>query len=141
MNDPAIPSNLHHVLIVKDRNGPKAYWLTAPMYTMGRETSNSIRLDSPFVSRHHAVLVKMPAPLTPTGFVYQILDGDTEGNPSTNGIAVNNRRVDYHDLQDGDEIRFSTDVTANFILRDVSLDTILSTYEHTEIVLEEETHP
>jgi len=132
---------LHHVLVVKDRNGPKAYWLTAPMYTLGRETNNSIRLDSAFVSRYHAVLVKMPAPTTPVGFIYQLLDGDTEGNPSTNGVAVNNRRIDYHELQDGDDIRFSADVTAHYILRKVTLDTILSTYEHTEIVFKETTQP
>ncbi len=141
MPDPVIPPTLHHVLVVKDRHGPKAYWLTAPMYTLGRETDNSIRLDSPFVSRYHAVLVKIPAPDNPTGYVYQLLDGDTEGNPSTNGVAVNNRRIDYHDLQDGDDIRFSADVTAHYIVREVSLDTILSTYENTEIALREKTQP
>jgi pSer/pThr/pTyr-binding forkhead associated (FHA) protein len=126
---------LNHVLIVKDRQGPKAYWLTAEMYSIGRDPGNSIRIDSQFVSRNHAILYKSPSSLNPQEFVYQILDGDVEGNPSTNGLYVNGHRVDFSDLEDGDEIRFGNDATATYSLQQRTLEDILATFEHTEISL------
>jgi pSer/pThr/pTyr-binding forkhead associated (FHA) protein len=133
MMKPSLQPVLNHVLIVKDRHGPKAYWLKAPMYTLGRDPSNSIRIDSQFVSRHHALLVQTPSEISPDGFVYHIIDGDEAGTPSTNGLYVNGKRVDFGDLEDGDEIQFGTDATATYTLQEKTLNSILSTYEHTQV--------
>lgn len=132
MSDSSQPV-LNHVLIVKDKNGPKAYWLTGEMYSIGRDPSNSIQIESKFVSRNHAILFKSPSILNPNEFVYQILDGDVEGNPSTNGLFVNGQRLDFRDLQDGDEIQFGSDATATYTQQKKTLDAILSTFEHTQI--------
>jgi pSer/pThr/pTyr-binding forkhead associated (FHA) protein len=123
---------LNHALIVKDKNGPKAYWLTAPMYTLGRDPSNSIRIDSRFVSRQHALLIRVSN--EDGGFAYQVLDGDTNGNPSTNGLFVNHKRIDFCDLSHGDEIQLSSDVTATYVQTEKTFEYILSTYEHTQLV-------
>ncbi len=132
MSESPQPTVLNHALIVRDKNGPRAYWLTAAMYTMGRDPGNSIRLDSRFVSRQHAILVKVTNP--EGDFAYQILDGDSNGNPSTNGLFINTTRMDFRDLQHGDEIRFSSDVTATYVITEKTLDFVLSTYEHTQLV-------
>lgn len=126
---------LSHVLIIKDESGPKAYWLTAEMYTIGRDPNNSIRLDSQYISRHHAILFKSPAEEDPSHFVYQVLDGDVEGNPSTNGIYVNGEQVDFRDLKDGDELQFGFDVLATYAIQEKTLNDILATLEHTEIAV------
>ncbi len=126
---------LSHVLIIKDLSGPKAYWLTAEMYTVGRDPSNSIQLDSQYISRSHAILFKSPSEDDPDDFVYQLLDGDIEGNPSTNGIYVNGEQVDFRDLQDGDEVQFGFDVMATYAIQEKSLEDIFSTLENTQIVM------
>jgi pSer/pThr/pTyr-binding forkhead associated (FHA) protein len=125
---------LHHLLIVKDRQGPKAYWLTAELYSLGRDPSNSIRIDSQYVSRHHALLVKTESPTSPDGFTYQIIDGDIHGNPSTNGLYVRGERVEFRELEDGDEIQLGSDATATYLRQACDLDRILSTLENTQIV-------
>jgi pSer/pThr/pTyr-binding forkhead associated (FHA) protein len=131
----AVPHpTLSHVLIIKDHSGPKAYWLTAEMYTVGRDPSSSIQLDSQYISRSHAILFKSPSEDNPDDFVYQLLDGDIEGNPSTNGIYVNGEQVDFRDLQDGDEVQFGFDVLATYCIQEKSLEDILSTLESTQIV-------
>ncbi|MEM6446244.1 MAG: FHA domain-containing protein [Cyanobacteria bacterium J06642_2] len=129
---PTAPTVLNHALILKDRSGPKAYWLTATMYTIGRSPRNNIRIDSDYASRHHAILVRIPS--IKGGYTYQVLDGDSEGNPSTNGVFVNGQKVDFHDLKNGDEIRFSSDATATYLLTEKTLDFILSTYERTQLL-------
>ncbi|MFS8741456.1 FHA domain-containing protein [Synechococcus sp. O70.2] len=125
---------LNHLLIVKDRQGPKAYWLTAELYSLGRDPSNSIRIDSQYVSRHHALLVKTESPTSPDGFTYQIIDGDIHGNPSTNGLYVRGERVEFRELEDGDEIQLGSDATATYLRQACDLDRILSTFENTQIV-------
>ncbi len=134
MTTPSPRPTLNHVLIVKDRNGPKAYWLTAELYSLGRDPGNSIRIDSQYASRHHAILVKTESPTSPDGFTYQIIDGDIQGNPSTNGLYVRGQRVEFQDLEDGDEIQFGNDATATYSLQTKDLDAILSTFENTQIV-------
>lgn len=99
-----------HVLIVSDGKGQKEIILTAPMYSLGRAHKCDIRLHSQFASRHHATLVKR---LQPDGeFCYRIIDGDSEGKVSVNGILVNNQKVLFHDLQDGDKVIFGPQVSA-----------------------------
>lgn len=134
MTTPPRRPTLNHVLIVKDRHGPKAYWLTAELYSLGRDPSNTIRIDSQYVSRHHAILVKTESPSSPDGFTYQIIDGDIHGTPSTNGLYIRGERVEFRDLEDGDEIQFGNDATATYSLQAQDLDRILSSFENTQIV-------
>ncbi|MGK7912378.1 MAG: FHA domain-containing protein [Synechococcus sp.] len=132
MSDSTGKPTLNHALIVKDRNGPKAYWLTSEVYTLGRDADNSICIDSQYVSRRHALLYRVAADGT-GGFSYQILDGDVNGNPSTNGLYMDEQRIDFLNLENGNEIRMSCDVTVTYVTTSKTFDYILSTYERTRI--------
>ncbi len=131
MSESTDKPTLNHALIVKDRNGPKAYWLTAEVYTLGRDASNSIRIDSQYVSRHHAMVIRGNDVNGECS--YQIIDGDSNGHPSTNGLFLNEQRIDFADLENGFEIRMSCDVTILYVTTSKTFDYILSTYERTRI--------
>ena len=60
------------------------------------------------VSRYHATLVKAHHPSESELYVYRIVDGNCDGNFSTNGIKVNGKSCDSHDLKHGDVITFGS---------------------------------
>ncbi len=99
-----------HVLIVIDGKGQKEIILTEPFYSLGRGQQCDIRLNSQFVSRHHATLMKRWQ--GDGEFYYRIIDGDSEGKVSVNGLLVNNQKVLFHDLKNGDKVVFGPQVSA-----------------------------
>ena len=99
-----------HVLIVIDGKGQKEVVLSDPVYSLGRGQSCDIRLQSQFVSRHHATLFKRENKEGEQ--YYRIVDGDSSGKVSVNGLLVNNRKVLFHDLKDGDKVIFGPQVSA-----------------------------
>ena len=70
---------------------------TAPL-TMGRGADNHVILSTRLASRHHAEL-------RPDGGGWTLHDGG-----STNGTAVNGRRVRSHRVRPGDEIAIGHEV-------------------------------
>jgi pSer/pThr/pTyr-binding forkhead associated (FHA) protein len=99
-----------HILIVIDGKGQKEILLEEENYSLGRGQQCDIRLNSQFVSRHHATLVKRSRQ---DGYdYYRIVDGDSDGNVSVNGLLVNGRKVLFHDLKDGDKVVFGPQVIA-----------------------------
>jgi pSer/pThr/pTyr-binding forkhead associated (FHA) protein len=101
-----------HVLIVVDGKGQKEVILKEDTYSLGRGQQCDIRLNSQFVSRHHATLLKR---MRENGDdYYRIIDGDSEGKVSVNGLLVNGRKVLFHDLKDGDKVVFGPQVTATY---------------------------
>ena len=60
--------------------------------TIGRGADNDLRIDTKFISRHHAVVIAGPA---------QTMLEDLR---STNGVMVNGRRVTRSPLRDGDAV-------------------------------------
>ena len=60
--------------------------------TIGRGADNDLRIDTKFISRHHAVVIAGPA---------QTMLEDLR---STNGVMVNGRRVTRSPLRDGDVV-------------------------------------
>ncbi len=104
-----------HLLIVEDDKGRKEFRLTDSSYTLGRAKDANIRLHSQFVSRCHATLLKL---LREDGSeYYQIIDGNSNGQTSANGILVNGEKVPSHDLKNGDEIVFGPQVFAVYQYR------------------------
>jgi pSer/pThr/pTyr-binding forkhead associated (FHA) protein len=98
-----------HTLVITDECGTRKLILRASQYTLGRDRDNDIRLHSEFVSRHHAILVKIQKPDGEIG--YCIMDGDRTGKPSKNGITIDNRhKVSIHDLDSGDIVTFAPQV-------------------------------
>ncbi|MDJ0704815.1 MAG: FHA domain-containing protein [Leptolyngbyaceae cyanobacterium MO_188.B28] len=99
-----------HVLIVEDSKGRQEFILDSTVYSVGRDPRCDIRLDSQFVSRHHATLVQQST--DGDGCRYRIFDGNLEGKASVNGIMINGRRLKSHDLNNADEIVFGPQAKA-----------------------------
>ena len=99
-----------HVLIVFDGKGQKEIILDQTSYSLGRGQDCDIRIQSQFVSRHHATLIKQSH--NDIEEYYRIIDGDLKGNTSVNGLLVNERKVLFHDLKNGDKVVFGPQVSA-----------------------------
>jgi pSer/pThr/pTyr-binding forkhead associated (FHA) protein len=106
--------NQNHLLIIEDDQGRKEFVLDGPVYSIGRDSRCDIRLFSQFVSRRHATLVRLPQ--EDGSSFYRIVDGDAKGKPSANGLLINGRKLQVHDLQDEDEVVFGPRVRAIYYL-------------------------
>ena len=103
-----------HLLIIEDDKGRREFNLDGPVYSIGRDPKCDIRLVSQFVSRRHATLVQL---LNEDGsYYYRIVDGNLKGKPSANGLLINGRKFQAHDLQNNDEIVFGPQVRAIYYL-------------------------
>jgi pSer/pThr/pTyr-binding forkhead associated (FHA) protein len=99
-----------HVLIITDGKGQKEVILKDSMYSIGRGQQTDICLHSQFVSRHHATIIRR---VQEDGQeYYRIVDGDSTGKVSVNGLLINGAKVLFHDLQDGDKVIFGPQVYA-----------------------------
>ena len=112
----ATATNENHLLIIEDDQGRKEFPLEQPVYSIGRDRECNIRLFSQFVSRHHATLVRLPRPNNNQRYYYRIVDGDSKGKPSSNGLMINGRKIPAHNLNNEDEIIFGPQVRAIYYL-------------------------
>jgi len=104
----------NHLLIVEDDKGRKEFPLESSVYSVGRDQKCDIRLYSQFVSRRHATLVRRSR--EDGSYYYRIVDGDLKGKSSANGLLINSRKLQAHDLQDEDEIVFGPNVRAVYYI-------------------------
>lgn len=104
----------NHLLIVEDNKGRREFILDSPVYSIGRDPKCDIRLISQFVSRRHATLVQLPN--EDGSYYYRIVDGNLKGKPSANGLLINGRKLQAHDLEDEDKIVFGPQVHAVYYL-------------------------
>jgi DNA-directed RNA polymerase subunit RPC12/RpoP len=79
-------------LAFEDGAGMRAVALTREWTRIGRSLAADIRFDDPTVSRRHALVVRQADGV-------RVLD-----DRSLNGVFVNNERVEWRALADGDEI-------------------------------------
>lgn len=103
-----------HLLIVEDDNGRRGVALDGSEYSIGRDPACDICLESLFVSRRHATLLRLPNGDGTSS--YRIVDGDLEGRRSSNGFLVNGYRLRTHNLQNEDEVIFGPQVRAIYYL-------------------------
>lgn len=103
-------SQLSSILIVEDSKGRREIMLDGSVYSIGRDPKCDIRLSSQFVSRHHATLVQLPR--DDNTYYYRIVDGNLKGKPSANGMLINGRKLQAHDLKNEDEIVFGPQARA-----------------------------
>jgi len=98
-----------HTLVVTDNSGTRKMPLVDDKYTIGREADNTVQLNSDFVSRYHAILLKVNN--SDRFGTYRIIDGSDVGKLSKNGIVLNAlKKVSSYDLQDGDIVTFAPEV-------------------------------
>ena len=114
-NTQAQRRRVRHVLVIEDNAGRRTISLEAATYSLGRDPSCAIVLHSNYVSRQHAILLRVPIPGT-TNHLFRILDGNARGERSTNGLLVNGDREFNHDLNHGDTVAFSRDTTATYYM-------------------------
>jgi pSer/pThr/pTyr-binding forkhead associated (FHA) protein len=108
------PQQEHHVLIINSNKGRQAIALAAAAYSIGRDSTNAIVLDFETVSRQHALLLRVPIPQA-NRYQYRLIDGNSDGKPSANGVYVNGDRCDCHTLTNGDVITFGRKITASYL--------------------------
>lgn len=80
-------------------------------YSIGRDVSNDILLESHSISRVHATLVRSNYR---GRCQYTLVDGSVDGKTSFNGIYVNGKRVQEQILTHNDKISFGGVVEAVF---------------------------
>jgi diguanylate cyclase (GGDEF)-like protein len=111
---------VRHLLVVEDPQGRRSILLEEENYSLGRGSTNSIVLHSKMVSRQHATLLRVTTPESDS-HRFRIIDGDMQGNHSTNGLFVNAQRCFSRDLKHGDVIEFSAEVKARYVLATTNL--------------------
>ena len=118
MNAKPVKHREEHVLVVSDGKGHREIQLQNQIYSLGRGKQCDIVLQSQFVSRHHATLVKREEE---DGNCYRIIDGDSKGKTSVNGLLINDKKVRFHDLKNGDKVIFGPQVSAVYQYREYDL--------------------
>ncbi|MEB3226385.1 MAG: FHA domain-containing protein [Synechococcus sp.] len=110
---PTLETNqCQHLFFVQDDAGQREYILTAPHYSIGRHSTCAIHLQSQFVSRLHATLIRFLGNDGQT--YYRIVDGDGLQKVSANGILLNGNKVEAMTLQDGDVVTFGPQILARY---------------------------
>ena len=103
----------YHILIYSRKNEQKILLLDSSTYTIGRHSANSITLDSPTASRHHAYLIRLLDQKTKARY-FRIFDGDFNGKSSSNGLWINGSRQSAHTLKDEDIISFGGEFSIQY---------------------------
>lgn len=104
---------IRHLLTIEDGEDKQTYRLETETYSLGRDSSNSIVLQDSSISRHHATILRIPA-ANGNGSHFRIVDGNFNGQRSTNGMTINGRQCLSHDLKHGDKIRFGNKISAKY---------------------------
>ena len=116
----AVKEILHHVLTVEDPKGFRNFLLQDMTYSLGRSLESSIVLRSNFVSRHHATLLTI-ADQKKSSYFFRLIDGSLNGQRSTNGILINEKKRLSSVLSHGDEVLFSKDTKGVYqIIRSIA---------------------
>ncbi len=98
-----------HIIIVEDDKGKREILLRKSVYTIGRSQQCNIKINSAFVSRYHATILRE---FDSQGYVnYKIVDGDGQAKFSVNGILVNGKKVANQLLKHGDKVVFGPQVS------------------------------
>ncbi|MBE9169401.1 EAL domain-containing protein [Pleurocapsales cyanobacterium LEGE 06147] len=102
-----------HILVIEDTKAKRIVLLKGNVYSLGRASDNAIVIHDPLVSRYHATVIgETQLPLQNNSF--RIIDGDLQGNRSTNGVIINGKNCSSHILKHGDSIIFSRQSKATY---------------------------
>ena len=116
-------NKIFHLLIVDQGGGKFIINLDSTTYSIGRDKTDSIQLIDSSVSRHHALLFRVP--LSDGSYCYRILDGDINGNPSKNGLFINGQKIDQQDLHPEDKIEIGKGTTLTYLQKTFKDDSFL----------------
>lgn len=105
-----------HILVIEDRKARRIVALEEQTYSIGRESSNDIVIYDRSVSRHHATLLRIKEYPDSDRYAYRIIDGDLQGHKSTNGLTINGRVCESHNLRHGDFILFGSEAKVSYYI-------------------------
>ena len=106
---------INHLLVIEGTRDKRTVALDQNRYSIGRHYKNSIILSDPKVSRYHATLLRKKDSKN-DNYSFWLIDGDSQGNKSNNGIYINGQRSEEKELQHGDIISFSSEVKARYYI-------------------------
>jgi pSer/pThr/pTyr-binding forkhead associated (FHA) protein len=105
----------NHILVISDTKGVRRLVLDGLKYTLGRDEGNNIQIFSRFVSRQHAVMLRVRD--ENGGFIYRIFDGDLSGKASVNGVMINGKeKIVSYDLKNGDRITLAPNAEMQYLI-------------------------
>ncbi|NCQ42007.1 MAG: FHA domain-containing protein, partial [Cyanobacteria bacterium] len=124
-------NSIRHILSLESGPWKKTFFLDKNIYSIGRNSSNSLAIHHRVISRNHASLIKVTYGNFNHEFqcqsIFWIIDGDLKGNKSTNGIYVNGKQCNFHQLQPGDLIFLGgIEVKAKYDIVDLQTRTFFS---------------
>ena len=97
--DPNADSGIHEIapegavrLLIRTDGDSEVVHVLSRKTTVGRTPDNDLQIDAKFISRNHAVILAGP-----NNTIIEDLN-------STNGVAVNGKRISRHALRDGDSV-------------------------------------
>ncbi len=102
-----------NLMVIEDNKYRQTISLQEETYSIGRNRSNSIIINSQQASRRHGTLMRRKNGNNNT-YSYWIIDGDMNGKKSRNGIYVNGEKCLVRELKNGDLINFGCEVNATY---------------------------
>ncbi len=114
-----------HILVIEDQKARRIVALEEATYAVGRESSNDIVIYDSVVSRRHATLLRIKNTPRPDSYSYRIINGDLEGNKSTNGLIINGQTCEIHDLKHGDVVLFGSQAKVSYYILSTALEIAL----------------
>ncbi|MGB5960569.1 MAG: FHA domain-containing protein [Coleofasciculaceae cyanobacterium] len=103
----------YFTLIIEDDYGRREFILYNDIYSICKHLDCDIYI-SKYSSRRNATLIRKQH--TNGSIYYQIIDGDLTGT-SVNGLLINGRKMQTHDLENEDEIVLSPGVSAKYYIK------------------------
>ena len=113
--DTGTQKQVRHLFLVEDTGGYHLFPLEASSHSIGRDPTNSIVLHSKAVSRQHALLLRVTSSEA-NSYGFMLIDGDLQGQRSTNGMKVNGAKCVSHRLKHGEHITFGNHVKARYLI-------------------------
>ncbi len=113
INDPQ--RKIRHLLILEDLDGFRLVPLEESSYFLGRDLTNSIVVRSQGISRQHALFLRVTN-ADPNSYGFMLIDGNLQGEASTNGTSVNGEKCASTKLNHGDRIVFGRQMKAKYLI-------------------------
>ncbi|MEM8778623.1 MAG: EAL domain-containing protein [Cyanobacteria bacterium P01_G01_bin.49] len=115
-------SSFRHILVIEDQKARRIIALEESTYGIGRDSNNDIIIYDRVVSRRHGTIVRIKPNPRIDHYAYRIIDGDLEGNRSTNGLLINGKLKESHNLNHGDTIIFGPQAKASYYIISTALE-------------------
>ena len=112
--------NVKHCLKIKYGKTAQQFILNNDIYSIGRHSSNKIVIPSSTISRFHCTILPVRYQGQNQQQLFWIIDGDLQGNRSSNGLYINNNKCLSHELKPGDTIKVGgSEVEMSYLVVDI----------------------